>query len=252
VSRTRERGNRLESLARRVGTWLLRRQGGRTRAALASRLDRAGRPLTPELFAGYSALSTAAGLTLGLQLASGGSRMWALAVAVTGAGGTHLWLHRRATERQRQIARQLPQLLDMLAVTVRGGVGYRRAVGLTAERLGGPLGEELALTLREIGLGSSVRDAFSALRERNPIPALNSFVAAQLRAEELGVPLADALHEIAADVRRTAWQEARAAVARAEPRAQAVIAMVGGAGCAVLFFAALIAGISPELSGLIP
>jgi tight adherence protein C len=244
VRREGRRSRRLEPFARRLGAWLLHRRGGHTRVALAARLDRAGRPLSPEVFAGYSSLATAAGLLIALELALGGSRVLALAAACAGTAGMHLWLSRRATERQRDIARQVPQLLDMVAVTVRGGVGYRRAVALAGEQLGGPLGDELARTQREIGLGASVREAFSSLRERNPVPALDSFVAAQLRAEELGVPLADALSDIAADVRRTAWQDARTQAARAVPQATAVSGLLGGAGVVVLMFAALVASLS--------
>ena len=51
--------------------------------------------------------------------------------------------------------------------------------------------------LRQIDLGQDRRDAFLALRERNKSESLKSFVAAQLQAEELGVPLAEALNDIA-------------------------------------------------------
>jgi tight adherence protein C len=67
-------------------------------------------------------------------------------------------------------------------------------------------------------LGATRREAFQALRERNNSRTLDNFVAAQLQAEELGVPLADALEAIAADTRRLAAQSARRRAQRATPR----------------------------------
>ena len=61
--------------------------------------------------------------------------------------------------------------------------------------------------LRQIDLGADRREAFLALRERNESDALKSFVAAQLQAEELGVPLSEALNDIASDMRRMAQPE---------------------------------------------
>ena len=72
--------------------------------------------------------------------------------------------------------------------------------------------------LRQIDLGKDRRDAFLALRERNESDSLKSFVAAQMQAEELGVPLSEALNDIATDMRRMANQTpaaARSAPARA-------------------------------------
>ena len=91
-----------------------------------------------------------------------------------------------------------------------------------AESLGGPVGEEMLVALRQMELGASRRAAFEALRERNASEQLTSFVAAQLQAEELGVPLSEALNDIAADMRRAAHQPARRR-ARARRRASSLI-----------------------------
>ena len=77
--------------------------------------------------------------------------------------------------------------------------------------------------LRQIELGQDRRDAFLALRERNKSESLKSFVAAQLQAEELGVPLSEALNDIAADMRRMAHQNARRQAQRAGPRVSLLV-----------------------------
>ena len=87
-----------------------------------------------------------------------------------------------------------------------------------ATSLSGPAAEEILATLRQMDLGATRREAFQKLRERNNSKTLDNFVAAQLQAEELGTPLADALASIADDTRRMAAQTARRRAQRAAPR----------------------------------
>ncbi len=108
-------------------------------------------------------------------------------------------------------------------MTVRAGLGYRAALLRVAESLGGPVGDEVMMALRQMELGASRRAAFLAMRDRNQSDTLSSFVAAQLQAEELGVPLSEALNDIAADVRRAAHQAARRRAQRATPRVSLII-----------------------------
>ena len=132
-------------------------------------------------------------------------------------------LSRAGRLRQEAIERTLPDFLDILAVSVRAGLGYRYALRRVAESLGGPVGEEMLTVLRQIDLGQDRRDAFLALRERNESDSLKSFVAAQLQAEELGVPLSEALNDIATDMRRMADQNARRQAQRASPRVSLLV-----------------------------
>ena len=106
---------------------------------------------------------------------------------------------------------------------MRAGLGYRYALRRVAEALEGPVSEEMLTVLRQIDLGQDRRDAFLALRERNKSESLKSFVAAQLQAEELGVPLAEALNDIASDMRRLAHQNARRQAQRAGPRVSLIV-----------------------------
>ena len=132
-------------------------------------------------------------------------------------------LNRAGRLRQEAIERTLPDFLDILAVSVRAGLGYRYALRRVAESLGGPVGEEMLTVLRQIDLGADRREAFLALRDRNESDALKAFVAAQLQAEELGVPLSEALNDIASDMRRMANQNARRQAQRASPRVSLLV-----------------------------
>ena len=221
------------SLTARVVTGLAGRLGPRAlssmdparRARIGHRLDLAGRPggLTVEGWLGrvaaYAALGVGAFVLLTL-LGAGVLGVTALAVAI---GGPHVVLSRRGRLRQERLERDLPDFLDVLSVTVRAGMSYRAALGRVAQALGGPMGEEVQTTLRQMDVGVSRRDAFIALRARNDAEALDAFVAAQLQAEELGVPLADALADLAIDMRRAARQAARQRAQKAAPRVSLIV-----------------------------
>jgi tight adherence protein C len=217
-------------LTARVANWLALRLGPRLaptlragrRGVLERRLDHAGRPggLTVQRFLGLKgAIALMAGLGLGgLLVILGSSILFVPILGVAGWFAPDVWLSRTGRLRQEAIERGLPDFLDILAVSVRAGLGYRYALRRVAESLSGPVSEEMLTVLRQMELGQNRREAFLALRERNKSDSLKSFVAAQLQAEELGVPLAEALNDIATDMRRVAHQNARRRAQRAAPR----------------------------------
>lgn len=125
--------------------------------------------------------------------------------------------------RQRQIDADLPDFLDILAVTVGAGIGFRQALSRVSTRFPGTLGTEIAHTLRELDVGVTRRQAFTNLRNRCESDAMTAFVGALLQAEELGTPLAVALQQIARDSRREAGQRARQRAARMVPRTTLVV-----------------------------
>jgi tight adherence protein C len=128
--------------------------------------------------------------------------------------------------RQEKIATDLPDLLDILAVTVSAGIGFRAALGRVSQRFEGPLRDELTQTLHELDVGVPRRQAFAALRERCGSEPMDSFVSAFLQAEELGAPLATTLSNIAQDARREAAQAARRRAARTVPRVTLISSIV--------------------------
>jgi tight adherence protein C len=210
----------LDLLGARLGPSLLARMGDERREAVRRRLDLAGRPggMTVERYAELKAALLAVAAALALWLALLGA-LWAAVFALVAAWfGIDSWLARAGRIRQARLERDLPDFIDVLAITVRAGTGYRVALERVARSLTGPVSEEIISTLRQMDLGATRREAFEGLRARNASPTLDSFVAAQLQAEELGVPLADSLASIAADTRRTAAQAARRRAQRAAPR----------------------------------
>ena len=145
-------------------------------------------------------------------------------------------------KRREQIDRDLPDFLDVLAVTVSAGISFRQALAVVSERFGGPLSEEVMTTLHQISTGASVRGAFRAMRERNTSDSIEEFTTAYLQAEELGAPLVDTLKQIASDMRRASAQRSRQKAASLAPRVTLLTTVVMVPGAMVLLIAGIYVG----------
>ncbi len=198
------------------------------RDAVRRRLDRAGRPggMDLERYAELKAATLAIATVLAVVFVVLGAAAEALPLLVLGWIGVDFWLSRTGRRRQAKLERDIPDFIDILSITVRAGAGFRPALERVAMSLSGPPAEEVLATLRQMDLGATRREAFEGLRKRNNSPTLDSFVAAQLQAEELGVPLADALTNIAGDTRRAAAQSARRRAQRTVPRVSLITAVL--------------------------
>jgi tight adherence protein C len=231
----------LDLIGRRVGPPLQALLGERRVDRVRRRLAAAGRPggLTVERYLGrkaaFGVLATLAALALLFQ----GRPLLAGSLLFGGWIWMDVWLSGAVRRRQTEIERRLPDFLDVLAVTVGAGLGFRLALLRVAETLGGPLAEEILTTLRQMDLGAERRVAFEELRERNPSPSIGQFVGSLLQAEELGTPLSDALVELAADMRRSGAQYARRRAARAAPRVSLIVSLVLVPGTLVVLLVAM-------------
>lgn len=230
-------------LSHRLANRALPLLGDRRLKLVRHRLDAAGRPMTIEAYAGqkaaYTVLMGGAGLVLGVIV---GNVVLVPLLGLLGWMSLDLSLAGMAKRRQARIDRDLPDLLDILAVIVSAGSGFRPALARVAEAIGGPLGEEIRLTLRQMDLGASRRAAFSELRERNDSETLGTLVTALLQAEELGAPLTDVLGDIALDMRREFHQIARRKASQAAPRVSLIITMVIIPGAILLIITGLFTG----------
>jgi tight adherence protein C len=241
------------SLAATLGPRVAPTLRARQRETLAHRLDLAGRPagLTVQRFIGFKAALTALAVGFMSLLAIGGSSpLLILGAAVAGWFGPDVWLAREGRLRQERIERDLPDFMDILAVTVRAGLGYRSALLRVSEALGGPVGDEMLMALRQMDLGANRRDAFLAMSARNDSGSLKSMIAAQLQAEELGVPLSEALNDIAEDMRRAAYQDARRRAARAAPRVSLIVTTLIVPGAMILILMTLYISSGIQETGL--
>lgn len=149
-------------------------------------------------------------------------------------------LRRRSAARARRIRRELADVLDLLRVAVASGLPVVRAMDEVGRRHPGLLAAELRRTGREVAVGVRRRDAFRALGERCPVPAVAALVAAIERADRHGAPLAPALAALALDARADRARALQDEAARAAPKIQLVIALMLVPGVLLLVGAALL------------
>lgn len=239
-------------LSNRLGPPAFRLLSESRRRSVRERLDAAGRPqgMTVETYAGRKATYTVLMTIAGLAFLANGSVLLFVAMPVLGFFFLDVFLRLEARRRQEKIDRQLPDFLDILAVSVSAGVGFLPALRRVTEITGGPLGEELDTAQSQMDLGSSRRESFQALRGRNRSEALAKFVSALLQAEELGVPLTDALADLATDMRSTFYQQARRRAAKAAPRVSLIVTVVIVPGALILIMAAFFLGSDVELGSV--
>jgi tight adherence protein C len=105
---------------------------------------------------------------------------------------------RRRKERMR---RQMPEVLDLISVSVEAGLGLDTAILHVTKRIEGPLPDELNITLQEINLGMARRDALKALGSRTGLEEMVSFTNAVIQAEQQGITLKNVLNSQAAQIR---------------------------------------------------
>ena len=205
----------VDALAGAVGAIASRRFGTGHEREIRNRLMAAGMyGVTPRKFVGYRALS-----------AVGAPLLWAWFGTVTDSPvlivvlGTFIavvvgWLvpsllvQRRAARRFEEIDYELPELVDVLVVSVEAGLGFNGAMQVASERLHGPLGDELRLTLQEQSMGLSSQEALRNLLERCDTPFVRSFVRSVLQGETLGVSIGQIMRELATDIRKRRRQAA--------------------------------------------
>lgn len=132
---------------------------------------------------------------------------------ICGLFAVQSWLARAVTERRSAIQRDLPEVLDLLSLSVQAGLGFEAAMALVADRLPSPLSAELGATLRDMDVGRTRQEAFANLKRRTDVPALNGFVSAIIQADALGVPIGRVLSTQAAEMRlrRRQWAREQAA-----------------------------------------
>jgi tight adherence protein C len=153
--------------------------------------------------------------------------------------------------RREDIDADLPDFLDILAVTVSAGIAFRAAMARVIDRFDGALSREIRLTLDQLAHGASLRVAFSSMDKRTGSQAMHSFVSAFLQAEELGAPLADTLNQIALDMRRESAQRLRRRAAQTAPRVTLVTSLVLVPATLILVIVGLLIGTNFNINDLI-
>ncbi|MEA4806916.1 type II secretion system F family protein [Acetobacterium wieringae] len=100
-----------------------------------------------------------------------------------------VFLKLKINKRQGAISNELPDIMDILCVTMEAGLGFDSALIKIGERLSGVLVAELNIVHSEINYGKPRKDALKSLADRNSVEELKTFVGSIIQAEQLGIPI---------------------------------------------------------------
>ena len=113
-----------------------------------------------------------------------------------------LTLNRKARERTDAIDYELPELIDLLVVTLEAGVSFIASLQMAADRLAGPLGVELRITLQEQRMGLTTNEALKGMLNRADTPGMRTFVRSVLQGETLGTSTGQIMRNLAVEMRK--------------------------------------------------
>jgi tight adherence protein C len=126
-----------------------------------------------------------------------------------------LWLASRASDYRLAIRRALPDMLDMLTISVEAGLGFDQAIAKIVRNTSGPLAEQFGRMLQEVQAGVSRSDALRHLAQRTEVPELNGFIMAIVQADVFGISVSSVLRTQAAEMRLKRRQFAEEAAQKA-------------------------------------
>jgi len=150
------------------------------------------------IVAAFIVLVTAKDIMIGLLLA--------VMLLIMGVLLPRYFLQFKITMRKNGIKNQIPDVMDILSVSLEAGLGFDGALLKIANRIKGPFVDELVLLYREIQMGKPRREALRALGERNSVEEVKTFASALIQAETLGISIKNVL-KLQADQLRLARKE---------------------------------------------
>lgn len=198
----------IDSLASKLGQLISSRTKNVSEENLRRLLRGAGfYTLEPRRFVGYQALGTLVlgGLFTWYALVAGSNPLFAIVMVIIGVlcgwSLPMLFVKRRARARGQRIDLDMPDLIDMLVATVEAGVAFSSSLKMASQRLRGPLGEEVRLTLQEQSMGLGLNEALGNMLWRQNTRSVHAFVRALVQGEQLGVSIGQTLRNLSAEMR---------------------------------------------------
>ncbi len=185
-------------------------------ASLAQKMTEAGNPgnLAPrELLVIKYLLAAGAGTLLWL-LAGLANTSTAQGILLAAAGiplgwiMPDIWLKSRAQRRKDEVEKNLPDVLDLLTVSVEAGLGFDGALMKVVEKFKGVLADEFLQVLQEAKMGKPRQEALRDMADRIAVDDLSNFVGSIILADKLGISMGNVLRLQSEQMRQKRRQRA--------------------------------------------
>jgi tight adherence protein C len=135
---------------------------------------------------------------------------WAMGTgALYGFKIPDIWLSMTIKRRQMEMQLFLPDMIDLITVSVEAGLGMDAAVQRVASRFPNALSEEFQRAMQEVRLGRTRVEALRDMAKRVEVPDLSSLVTALVQADLLGISIANVLRVQSERLREKRSQRAR-------------------------------------------
>ena len=185
-------------------------------------LQQAGNPgnITPVMFNGIR-LGLAVLLVVIFGLTTFRSMDFFQALMYTAFGGVigyllpGIWLGQQIKKRKKNIVKALPDALDLLTISVEAGLAFDSALQRVSEKWDNELSREFRRVLTDVRLGRSRREALKDMAQRTGVEDVQTFTAAIIQAEQLGVSIGKILRVQADQMRIRRRQRAEEAAQKA-------------------------------------
>jgi len=115
--------------------------------------------------------------------------------------GPEASLNRSIDDRRKEMEKTLPDIIDLLVISVEAGLGFEAAMGRVVQNVPGELSKEFSRTLSETRVGVSRQDALRGMVERTDVEDLNSFILSLIQADQFGVSISRMLRVQAEEMR---------------------------------------------------
>jgi tight adherence protein B len=211
--------------------------------ALALRLHRTGKGWTLSQYI-YASVGIAVVVTT-LVLLKSGAPLLALGVGLLAGGGIpHMAVNFFINRRGGKFTAKFPDAIELLVRGLRSGLPVTETLGVVAQEVPGPVGEEFKLVIERIKIGRTMEDALQETADRLNTPEFSFFVITLAIQRETGGNLAETLSNLADVLRKRAQMKLKIRAMSSESKASAYIV-----GSLPFIVFAMIWWINPEYLG---
>lgn len=138
-----------------------------------------------------------------------------LILVIIGLFMPDLFLKSNEKKRKELMVKSLPDVLDLISVSVEAGLGFDAALQKVVEKTSGPLTEEFEQTLNEINMGKPRREALRDMANRIQVDDISTFLGSIIQADQLGVSMTNVLRIQSRQVRENRRMKAEEAAQKA-------------------------------------